>query len=73
MNNYVRNKLKGNVKANAYLRENSNWYKIINRTPSRVDEMIDEMKEKYGLRFKDKIENVNNILEILTLLKENDT
>lgn len=72
MNNYVIEKLKQNEKAIFYLRENSYWYKTLNRNPLEIDNMINEMKEKYGLRFKDKIDNFSNILDILSVLKSNE-
>ena len=55
-----------------YLRSNSYWYKTLNRNPLEIDNMINEMKEKYGLRFKDKIDNFSNILDILSVLKNNE-
>lgn len=47
-----------------YLRENSYWYKLLNRRHS-VDEMTNEMKEKYGLRFKDKVEKVGTGIDLI--------
>ena len=41
-----------------FLRENSNWYKLLNRGVS-LEIMKNEMKERYGLRFKDKVEKVS--------------
>lgn len=71
MNIYARNKLKEKDEYLRYLRENSHYYKLLNRDPHKVDDMIDEMKERYGKRFKDKMENVSNIIDVLSLLKDN--
>lgn len=38
-----------------YLRENSGWYKRLNRNES-LENMVNEMKERYGLRFSDKVD-----------------
>lgn len=59
-------KLKENPLYTKYIRENSNWYKILNRNPNLVDDMIKEMKEKYKLRFSDKVENVSNMASLVT-------
>ncbi len=39
-----------------YIRENSHWYKILNRNPEMFKVFIQEVKEKYNLRTTDKIE-----------------
>lgn len=69
MNEYVKSRLKDNEKLRMYLRDNSYWYKILSRDPNKIIDMENEMKDKYGLRFKDKIEKVNNIIEIINMLK----
>ena len=53
-----------------YLRENSYWYKILNREPSLINNMIQEMKDKYKLNTGDKIERIGERLSMIeTLLK----
>ena len=47
-----------------YLRENSYWYKNLNRGVS-LDIMINEMKERYGLRFKDKVDKVRTGADLI--------
>jgi len=47
-----------------YLRENSSWYKKLNRGVS-VEEMIKEMKERYGLRFRDKVDKVSTGIDLI--------
>jgi len=53
-----------------YLRENSYWYKILNRNPLLLDEMIQEMKDKYKLNTSDKIEKIGDRLSILESILE---
>ena len=40
-----------------YLRENSGWYKRLNRNEN-LENMVNEMKERYGLRFRDKVDKI---------------
>ena len=47
-----------------FLRENSNWYKLLNRGIP-LESMVKEMKERYGLRFKDKVEKVGTGVNLL--------
>ena len=48
-----------------YLRENSHWYKILNRHPELINNMIQEMKDKYKLNPGDKIERLGERLSML--------
>lgn len=47
-----------------YLRENSNWYKRLNRGEN-LELMIEEMKERYGLRFKDKVDKISTGIDLI--------
>lgn len=47
-----------------YLRENSVWYKRLNRDESIII-MEEEMKEKYGLRMKDKVDKIGTGIDLL--------
>lgn len=58
-------KLKSNPNYIRYIRENSNWYKILNRDPSMFKMFEDEVKEKYKLRPTDKISRALDTLELL--------
>ena len=49
-------KIKNNPNYIRYLRENSYWYKILNRNPLTFKKFEEEVKEKYGLRPTDRIE-----------------
>ncbi|CCY45462.1 unknown [Clostridium sp. CAG:1193] len=48
-----------------YIRENSYWYKILNRNPSLISNMTDEMKDKYKLHTSDKIEEIGNKISMI--------
>ncbi|MEG0798863.1 MAG: hypothetical protein RR228_00335 [Bacilli bacterium] len=66
MNIVVQNKLKENPRYLKYLRENSSWYKILNRDASSINEMIEEMKDVHHLRVTDKIDNALSTIDIIT-------
>lgn len=61
----VQFKLKNNPNYIRYIRENSNWYKILNRDPSMFKMFEDEVKEKYKLRPTDRISRALDTLELL--------
>lgn len=48
-----------------YLRENSHWYKTLNRNPSSILELEKEMKEAYHLTPQDRLENLGQRIEII--------
>ena len=58
-------KIKSNPNLYRYLRENSYWYKYLNRSPLSLKDMEEEMKEKYKLRPTDRLENVSNTIKII--------
>lgn len=53
-----------------FLRENSYWYKLLNRNPLLIDEMERQMKDKYKLNTSDKIERIGNKLSMLESILE---
>ena len=61
-------KIFNNSLLHRYLRENSNWYKILNRNPLLLDDMIQEMKDKYKLNTSDKIEKISDKLTMVESL-----
>ncbi len=75
MKKYVYDKIYSDKNSLRYIRENSNWYKLLNRNANNVDVMIEEMKERYGLRFKDKVEKAKTSLDLInafmTVTKDN--
>lgn len=58
-------KIKNNPYLYRYLRDNSSWYKNLNRDPSSIKFMETEMKKVYKLNFSDKIENINQKVEMI--------
>lgn len=73
MNIIIQNKLKENPKMLDYLKENSYWYKELNRNPNSYNNFIDFIKEKYKLRSTDKVEtllsNIDLVSSVLEVLK----
>lgn len=73
MNYEIKMKLNSNPKFLEYLRQNSNWYKVLNRDENMYSEFIRQMKIKYKLRTIDKIDNVVDSVDIITkILNIND-
>lgn len=58
-------KIFSNDMLHRYLRENSHWYKILNRHPELINDMLQEMKDKYKLNTGDKIERLGERLSML--------
>jgi hypothetical protein len=58
-------RIKSNTNYQRYIRENSYWYKILNRNPERFNDFENEMKEKYRLRTSDKIIDISDRLEFV--------
>ena len=59
-------KLKSDPKFHTFLRQNSEWYKTLNRNPESYNDFIKAMKEKYKLRTIDKIDNVITSVDLIT-------
>ena len=62
----VKEKLDKDPRFKKYLRENSNWYKKLNRDPNSYNEFVKEMKVKYKLRTIDKIDNFVDTVDLVT-------
>jgi lipopolysaccharide biosynthesis regulator YciM len=60
MNLETQFKIKSNPLLQKYIRENSYWYKILNRNPEYINKMIEDMKKAYKLTFEDKIDDLIN-------------
>ena len=58
-------KIKNDALLKKYIRENSYWYKILNRNPSYMEYLIDEMKVKYKLTTTDKINEISKKLDLI--------
>ena len=65
--------LKKNPKMWDLLKENSYWYKELNRNPLSVKSYFNDMKAKYHLRTTDKIsdaiDNIDLISNVISALK----
>ncbi|MBP3635288.1 MAG: YlbE-like family protein [Bacilli bacterium] len=48
-----------------FVRENSYWYKNLNRNPDSINYLIRDMKEKYKLTTSDKINNLSEKLDLI--------
>lgn len=57
--------LKSNPNYIKYIRENSYWYKILNRNPGSLSDFTEEVKVRYGLRTSDKITKALETFELL--------
>ena len=51
-------KIRNNPYLYRYLRDNSSWYKALNRDPNSIKQMEIEMKNAYKLNLTDKIDNL---------------
>ncbi len=58
-------KIKNDVMLQKYIRENSYWYKILNRNPAMIKYAMDEMKKQYKLTTADKINEISNKLDLV--------
>lgn len=65
MNLETQFKIKNDPMLQKYIRENSYWYKNLNRNPNLVEYMIQEMKEKYKLTTTDKINDLSEKLDLI--------
>ena len=65
--------LKKDAKLAVYLKDNSFWYKELNRSPNNYKSYASFIKEKYKLKTTDKInsvvENIDIINSVLNVIK----
>ena len=59
-------KIKSNPLFLEYLHNNSHWYKILNRDPSKFKDFTSEVKNKYQLRPTDKIKKALDTVDMLS-------
>lgn len=73
MNLNLQHKIYQDPRQQKFLRENSYWYKYLNRNESYYKDFINDMKDKYKLKPTDKInkmiENMDMIRTFLDVLK----
>ena len=71
MNLNLQYKIKSNPNYIRFLRENSNWYKYLNRNPLYFSGFEREMKTKYKLTTEDKLDrfskNIDRISQIIDI------
>lgn len=65
MNVETQIKIRNNPYLYRYLRDNSAWYKALNRSPNNIKEMESEMKIAYKLNLTDKIDSINQKIEMV--------
>ena len=69
----IYNRIHHDINLKRYLREHSNWYKILNRNPNSFPAFVEEMKVNYKLTTSDKInrtiDNISMIQSFLDVLK----
>ncbi len=66
MSKDVIDKLRNNKKFLNYLRQNSNYYRELNRDKDNYVKFINKMKEKYKLRTIDKVDNFVDSVDLIT-------
>lgn len=63
-------RLKNDEMLKRFLRENSYWYKYLNRDSCYLKDVINDMKDKYELKPSDKINKmINNISMVQSFLE----
>lgn len=71
MNVYTQMALRKDINNIKYLRNNSSWYKYLNRSFSYFNEFQNEMKISYKLTTKDKLDrfskNIDKVSEIIDI------
>lgn len=65
MNVQTQIKIRNNPYLYRYLRDNSSWYKNLNRNPSSIKQLEEQMKSAYKLNLTDKIDNINHKIEMV--------
>ena len=58
-------KIRNNPYLYRYLRDNSSWYKALNRDPHSINQMEIEMKNAYKLNLTDKIDNLSQKIDMV--------
>ena len=48
-----------------YLRENSYWYKLLNRDPRLINKMNEDMKKAYKLTLEDKVSDLTSKINLI--------
>lgn len=59
-------KIRNNPNIYRYLREYSYWYKYLNRDPTSVKILEEEMKNRYKLTTKDRLEKISESFSLIS-------
>ncbi len=62
--------IKNNPNLYRFLRENSYWYKELNRNPESIKQMEEKMKEYYKITPKDKMQELERKIELIRTFME---
>ena len=69
----IRQRINSDINLKKFLRENSNWYKELNRSSDSFSYFVNDMKVKYKLTTEDKInktiDNISMFQGFLDVLK----
>lgn len=66
MDLYTINYIKTTPHIYNYLRENSSWYKNLNRYPSTIKQIEELAKERYKLRLSDRLEKLSANIDLIS-------
>ena len=58
-------KIRSNPYLYNYLRDNSSWYKMLNRDPNSIKQLENEMKSAYKLNLTDRIDSIGKRIEMV--------
>ena len=62
--------IRSNPNLYRFLREESYWYKYLNRSPNYLKDMEQAMKSKYKLTVQDKLEKLNQSMGLIHSLMD---
>ena len=69
----LQSKINSDINLKRFLREYSNWYKVLNRNENMFPQFVDDMKVKYKLTTSDKInrtiDSIGMLQSFLEVLK----
>lgn len=67
----IQQKLETDPKMAQFLKENSYWYKELNRNSDNYKDFLNAMKEKYHLKVSDKINDAIDGIDLVSGILEN--
>lgn len=70
MDQYTINYIKNNPLVYNYLREDSSWYKELNRSSSALKLVEEQAKKYYKLTTQDKIEKISKNIELISMFMD---